>query len=175
MKQNITIEDLNSLTFSQKQTLNSYWLPEKYDQVVASVCTDVENDVYENIEFVVGEVILSHGTTLTLKRLRMVDDIVVDEEPSEDEQVSSDDDFYDCAFDAGDFFLKENCMPLLNIGQLINLIRKTKAGQDGFNLDIPPVNGFEAEQGYRISDRFGEVDRADELVDLLFKILKEQL
>ncbi|MGI6085287.1 MAG: hypothetical protein ACOYIF_07545 [Acetivibrionales bacterium] len=175
MKHNITVEDLNSLTFSQKQTLNSFWLPEKYDRAVASVCTDVENDVYESLEFVIGDIILSHGTTITIKRLRMADEIVISEEPPAEGEESSEEAFYDCSFDPGDYFLKENCMPLLNIGQLIELIRKTKAGHDGFSLDIPPVNGFEAERGYCISDRFGEVDRADELVDLLFKILKEQL
>lgn len=175
MKQNITVEDLNSLTFSQKQTLNSFWLPEKYDRAVASVCTDVENDVYENLEFVVGEIFLSHGTTITLKRLRMTDEIVIEGEPPMDGQKSSEEVFNDYLFDPGDYFLKENCMPLLSIGQLINLIRNTKSGHDGFNLDVPPMNDFEAEQGYCISDRFGEVDRASELVDLLFKILKEQL
>ena len=175
MKQNLTIEDLNSLTLSQKQTLNSFWLPAINDLAVASVCKDVENDVYENLEFVVGEVILSKSAVITLKRLMMFDDVVVDEALSEDEQESSDEDFYDYTFDPGDYFLKENCLPLFGVGQLIECIRKTKAGQDGFSLNIPPKSGFEAEQGYIINDRFGEVDRADELVDLLFKILKAQL
>ncbi|MGI6621762.1 MAG: hypothetical protein GX227_02930 [Clostridiaceae bacterium] len=175
MKQNLTIEDLNSLTFSQKQTINSLWLPAKYDQAVASVCKDAENDIYEDLEFVVGEVILSHGTTLTLKRLRMPEDfIVVDEEQILDEQESLEEVFYDHT-DPGDYFLKDNCLPLLNIGQLIEMIRKTKSGQDGFSLMIPPTSGFESEQGFSINDRFGEVDRDNELIDLLFKILKEQL
>ena len=175
MKQNITIEDLNSLTFSQKQTLKSLWLPAKYDRAIASVCKDAENDIYEDLEFVVGEVVLSHGTTITLKRLRLPDDFVVDEELPVHDEESTEEDCYDCAFDPGDYFLKENCLPLLNIGQLITFIRTTKAGQDGFSLIIPPTNGFESEQGFVINDRFGEVERADELVDLLFKILKEQL
>lgn len=175
MKQNTTIEDLNSLTFSQKQTLNSFWLPAKYDRVIASVCKDAENDIYESLEFVVGEVILSHGTTITLKRLRLPDELAVDEDLPVDDQESTEEVFYDYAFDPGDYFLKENCLPLLSIGQLITFIRSTKSGQDGFSLIIPPINGFESEQGYAINDRFGEVERADELVDLLFKILKEQL
>jgi|BioPla2DNA2_1021312.scaffolds.fasta_scaffold06182_1 hypothetical protein len=175
MKLNLAIKDLESLTFSQKQTLNSLWLPAVYDRAIASVCKDVENDVYENLEFVVGEVILSEKGSITLKRLRMPEDLVVDEEVSADEQDSSEEVFYDYTFDPGDYFLKDNCLPLFNIGQLINCLRKTKAGQDGFSLDIPPISGFEAEQGFCISDRFGEVDKADELVDLLFNILKEQL
>ena len=175
MKLNLTVKDLESLTFSQKQTLNSLWLPAVYDRAIASVCKDVENDVYENLEFVVGEVILSEKGSITLKRLRIPDDFVVDEEFSADGQDSSEDVVYDYTFDPGDYFLKENCLPLLNIGQLINCLRNTKAGQDGFSLDIPPVSGIGAEQGFCISDRFGEVDKDDELVDLLFNILKEQL
>lgn len=175
MKMNLTIEDLKSLTFSQKQTLNSFWLPEKYDRAVASVCKDAENDIYEDLEFVVGEVILSERANITLKRLRMPDDLAVDKELPVDEEESLEDDFFDYSFDPGDYFLKENCLPLFSIGQMINCLRNTKAGQDGFNLDIPPMSGFEAEQGFSISDRFGEVDKADELADLLFNILKEQL
>ncbi len=175
MKQYLTVEDLNSLTFSQKQTLNTIWLPAVYDRAVASVCKDVENDVYENLEFVVGEVILSKRATITLKRLRMLEDLAVAEKLSEDEQESEGEDFYDFEFDPGDYFVKENCLPLMGVGQLIECIRNSKAGQDGFSLGIPPTSGFEAEQGYSINDRFGEVDRADGLVDLLFKILKEQL
>lgn len=176
MKQNISIEDLNSLNPSQKQTLNSFWLPARYDRVVASVCKDVENDIYENLDFVVGEIILSESGTITLRRLRLQEEMVIDEENSLDDETEFDEEAYDMAeFDAGDYFLKENCLPLLNIGQLIHYIRCTKAGQDGFSLDIPPVNDVLLEQDFIINDRFGEVDKAEELVDLLFRVLKEQL
>jgi len=177
MKQNLTIEDLNSLTFSQKQTLNSLWLPAKYDRAVASVCTDAENDVYEYLEFVVGDVIVTPGSTrITLERLKKADELVItDEEPSIEAEEAAVEEFFDDFFDPGDLFQKENCLPLLNIGQLIEMLRNSKAGHDGFTLTIPPVSGIEAYQGYAINDRYGEVDRSEELVDLLFKILKEQL
>ncbi|HHU90974.1 MAG TPA: hypothetical protein GXZ22_07975 [Clostridiaceae bacterium] len=174
MKQYLTLEDLNSLTFSQKQALKLLWLPAVNDRAVASVCKDAENDIYEDLEFVVGEVIISERGTITLKRLRMPEELTDDEEIPANEEESPEEVFYD-VFDPGDYFLKENCLPLFNIGQLINCLRNTKAGQGGFSLDIPPASGIEAEEGYRISDRFGEVDRDDELIDLLFKILKEQL
>ncbi|NLE24284.1 MAG: hypothetical protein GX625_02915, partial [Clostridiaceae bacterium] len=112
MKMNLTIEDLKSLTFSQKQTLNSLWLPEKYDRAVASVCQDAENDIYEDLEFVVGEVILSERANITLKRLRLSDDLTVGKMFREDEKEVSEEDFYDYTLDPGDFFLKENCLPL---------------------------------------------------------------
>lgn len=176
MKLNLTIEDLNSLTFSQKQTLNSMWIPARYDLAVASVCKDAENDVYEYMEFVVGDVIVTPGsTTLTLERLRKPEDfVVVDEEQAPEKEESSDEVFYDSEFDPGDYFHKDNCLPLLNIGQLIEMIRRMKSGQDGFSLVIPP-NGYETEEGFTINDRYGEVERNEELIDLLFNILKEQL
>ena len=175
MKLNLTVKDLESLTFSQKQSLNSLWLPAVYDRAVASVCKDAENDIYENLEFAVGEVLISERGTITLKRLRKPEELVVDEEPPVNEEEPSEEVFYDYEFDPGDYFLKENCLPLFNIGQLIECLRKTKAGQGGFSLDIPPISGTGAENGFRISDRYGEVDKDDELIDLLFKILKEQL
>jgi hypothetical protein len=177
MKQNLTVEDLNSLTFSQKQTLNSMWIPAKYDLAVASVCKDAENDLYEDLEFVVGDIILTPGsTTLTLERLRLPGDFsFVDEEQTVEDEDSSEEVYYDNAIDPGDYFHKEDCLPLLNIGQLIEMIRRTKSGHDGFSLVIPQTNGFESEEGFIINDRFGEVERDAELIDLLFKILKEQL
>jgi len=175
MKLNLTVKDLESLTFSQKQSLNSLWLPAVYDRAVASVCKDAENDIYENPEFVVGEVILSEKGTFTLKRLRKPEELTIDEETPVNEEESSEEVFYDFEFDPGDYFLKENCLPLFNIGQLIDCLRKTKAGQGGFSLDIPPMSGAGAEKGFKISDRYGEVDNDVELIDLLFKILKDQL
>lgn len=177
MKQNLTVEDLNSLTFSQKQTLNSMWIPAKYDLAVASVCKDAENDVYEYLEFVVGDVILTPGSTrIILERLKKVEELAVaDEEPSAEAEEVPEEEFFDDFFDPGDLFQKDNCLPLLNIGQLIEMIRRTKSGQDGFSLVIPPTSGFESERGFSINDRFGEVERDSELIDLLFKILKEQL
>ena len=175
MKLNLTIEDLESLTFSQKQSLNSLWLPAVYDRAVASVCKDAENDIYENLEFVVGEVLVSERGTITLKRLRKPEELAVDEELPVNEEESPEEVFYNYEFDPGDYFLKENCLPLFNIGQLIDCLRKTKAGQGGFSLDIPPIGGAGADSCFRINDRYGEVDKDDELIDLLFKILKEQL
>ena len=135
MKLNLTVKDLESLTFSQKQTLNSLWLPAVYDRAVASVCKDVENDIYENLEFVVGEVILSEKGSITLKRLRIPDDFEADEEFS-DGQDSSEDVVYDYV-SSGIYFLRR-IVCHYNIGQLINCLRNKRQGKDGFSLDIPP-------------------------------------
>lgn len=185
MKLNLTVEDLNSLTFSQKQALNSLWVPAKYDRAVASVCTDAENDVYEYLEFVVGDIIVTPGSTrITLERLKKPEEFVVaDEEPlpEEDEELSAgeiempEEEFPEIPFETSDYFLKDECLPLLNIGQLIELLRNTRAGHDGFTIEIPPAGGLDSFKGFAISDRYGEVDRNEELIDLLFNVLKEQL
>lgn len=177
MKQHITVEELKTLSDSQKQTLNARWLPGKYDRVVASVCKDVENDVYEDVEFIIGEIILNNGTRITLRRLRLLDDIIVeDNELPIDDESPSDDENYDMTLnDPGDYFMKEDCLPLLSVGQLISFIRNTKAGQNGFSLGIPPINDRLFDQCFTLDDRFGEVNKAEELTDLLFDTLKTML
>ncbi len=176
MKQYLTSEDLKTLSDSQKQTLNAMWLPAKYDRVVASVCRDAENDVYEDFEFVVGEIILNQGTSITLRRLRLLDDLMFDNnEDSFDPECSEDESFDRMMDDPGDYFLKEDCLPLLGIGQLISFLRSTKAGQDGFSLGIPPASDRFYDQSFTLDDRFGEVNKADELTDLLFDMVKTML
>ncbi len=176
MKQYLTVEDLKTLSDSQTQTLNSMWLPAKYDRVVASVCRDAENDVYEDFEFVVGEIILKHGTSITLRRLRLLDDLMVEDiEDSFDPESSEDESFDMMMDDPGDYFLKEDCLPLLSIGQLISFLRSTKAGQDGFSLGIPPTSDRFYDQSFTLDDKFGEVNKAEELTDLLFDMLKTML
>ena len=149
MKQNITIEDLKSRSDSQKTTIRSMWLPALYDRVVATVCVDAENDIYEDLVFVVGEVILNNGTQIVLKRLRLLEEMVVDEgELLNDTSEFSEDESFDIN-DPGDYFLKENCLPLLNIGQLISFLRNTREGQSGFSIGIPPLND-RLEQGFTV-------------------------
>lgn len=182
MKQHITVDDLKTLTDEQKKTLNSLWLPAVYDRVAAYVCIDAENDVYEYFEFVVGEIILGHGTNITLRRLRLMDEMIIgDEDSDEFPQDDASDDALDDAFmdgtvnDTGEYFSKADCLPLLSIGQLITFLRNTKAGQNGFSIGIPPLNDKIFEQGFTLDDRFGEVSKADELTDLLFDMIKEVL
>lgn len=173
MKQHLTIEDLKSLSDSQKLTINSWWLPAKYDRVVASVCKDAENDIYEDLEFVVGEIILSHGTQITLRRLRLLDEIVEENDETPENKLSSENEELEINFDdPGDYFLRQDCLPLLSIGQLISFLRNTKSGQNGFSIGIPPANDRFSEKGFTLDDRFGEVSKANELTDLLFDMLK---
>ncbi|HBR03241.1 MAG TPA: hypothetical protein DD738_11575 [Ruminiclostridium sp.] len=176
MKQYITVEDLKSLSDSQKQTLNSLWLPAKYDRAVASVCKDVEKDIYEDLEFVVGDIALSHGTSIILRRLRLADEMVKeDHEMPPENDSTAEDEAFDMDFDdPGDYFMKEDCLPLFNIGQLISFLRNTKAGQNGFSIGIPPVND-RFEQNFTLDDRFGEVAKSEGLADLLFDMIKTVL
>jgi hypothetical protein len=183
MKQYITVDDLNTLSENQKQALNSMWLPEKYDHVAAKVCVDAENDIYEDFEFVVGGISIHRGSDIILRRLRLLDEIAEDnntathdEITEEDEtslnEASEEEEFNIDISDPGDYFMKENCLPLLNIGQLISFLRRTKAGQNGFSIGIPAVDEHFDEQSFTLDDRFGEAASADELVDLLFDMIK---
>ncbi|MCX7774415.1 MAG: hypothetical protein N2376_15055 [Clostridia bacterium] len=172
MKQHISIEDLKTLTDEQSHALCDNWLPAKYDLVAAKVCKDAENDVYDDIEFAVGEVILGRGTAITLRRLRLIEENVAEEEG----ETLDDEEAFDLPVaDDWDYFNKEDCLPLLNIGQLIGMIQQTKAGQGGFKIVIPPSSEVLFDQEYTLEDKMGELNSAENLCDLLWEQLKALL
>lgn len=175
MKQHITGDDLKTLSENQRQTLNSLWLPAQYDLVVASICKDAENDIFEDFEFVVGEVILSHGTSITLRSLKFSEDNISDNEELSEEDKEIELTEYETTLETGEFFSKEECLPLFNIGQLISFLRHQKPGQNGFSIGIPPLNDRFYDQYFTLNDRFGEVSKSEELVDMLFGMIKESL
>ena len=77
MKEHLSPQDLRPLTASQKEMLRSLWRPAINDMAVASICTNVETDEYEDIEFVVGQVLINDlGRTprIVLRQLRLMED-----------------------------------------------------------------------------------------------------
>lgn len=134
--------------------LRSLWKPAINDLAVASICTNVETDEYEDIEFVVGQVLINDSgrvPRIVLRRLRLTEDQMEEEIAPEagedhdalmearagDEGDEYDEDF-DCLYiEPEEFFNLEDCLPLLSIGQLIDYIRKSKFGQRGYKLMIP--------------------------------------
>jgi hypothetical protein len=56
MKLRITVEDIKQLNEDQKRKLTELWRPQKYDVALASMIMDVENEVFDEFEFVVGNV-----------------------------------------------------------------------------------------------------------------------
>lgn len=170
--------------------LRSLWKPAINDLAVASICTNVETDEYEDIEFVVGQVLINDSgrvPRIVLRRLRLTEDQMEEEIAPEagedhdalmearagDEGDEYDEDF-DCLYiEPEEFFNLEDCLPLLSIGQLIDYIRKSKFGQRGYKLMIPPEESKLFEQSlFRLEDSDGEVYENQELCDLLWDIFK---
>ena len=182
MKQRLVVNDLLDLTGYQRERLCQLWQPQLYDLVLAAVCTDVENDQYQYHEFVIGDIAVNqnyHGCSVYLRDLRSIplvspaeDQQYVETETEPDQaELFADDSF---AIPAGqlDIYIKENCLPLLNIGQLIELLQRLGYGENYLELTIPVV----PEQYYVIGrDGYPADDENEELCDLLWECLKEKL
>lgn len=56
MKTGITVDEILELDEGGRDALRDLWIPQKYDRAVYLACTDVENDVYVPMEFVIGQV-----------------------------------------------------------------------------------------------------------------------
>jgi len=154
MKLRITREDLSQLTEEQKQNLNDLWIPEVYDVAVAKICKDAEKEIYEDVVFVIGGIQLSKHGNVTVYDIRFIDQFLAkpDEEnadavPEEEaEQCCSDDEEEciedeDCIEEEEEFifdmslptsYMKEDCVPLLNIGQMIDILRRRNYGEGDF-------------------------------------------
>ncbi|MDD4295683.1 MAG: hypothetical protein PHC69_01860 [Ruminiclostridium sp.] len=212
MKQYITPKDLSELSESQKMNLRDMWMPAVNTIVCASICKDVINEEYEDIVFVIGEIIVHEGSTnLILRRLRLVEDVIFEDELVEDESgdrdveeeiYSSPDDIAEVSDEDGDlsfngtgdsdvedsygddefefsepeqYFSREDCLPLLSIGEMIELLGGLKFGQDGFTVSIPSSKRLIGEQGYTVTNSVELEYEEDELCDALWGVLKEFL
>lgn len=162
MKKHITREDISQLTQDQRQHLRELWLPEKYDLSVAYICKNAETEEYEEIEFVVGNVILSN-TRIILNDLKAMNDNesgdagsdsgLSDDSTAKDQEYISDNDEVtfeevdetleeddEANYDFESFFLrpttflKEDCLPLLSIGQMIEILSRSNNKSIDFYL-----------------------------------------
>ena len=212
MKQYITPEDLSNLSESQKMNLRDMWMPAVNTIACARICKDVINEEYESIVFVVGEIIVYEGSrNLILRRLRLVDDIIAEDELIADESdeqhilneptgssnditeefyensdttdidTDTDNDSYgddEFEFEYGEpeqYFSREDCLPLLSIGEMIEMLGGLKFGQDGFTVSIPSSKKLIGEQGYTVTNYVELEYEEDELCDALWSVLKEFL
>lgn len=196
MKEHISPQDLNKLTPAQKEMLRSLWKPAVNDRAVASICINAETDEYKDIEFVVGQILINdtgYYPRFVLRRLRLMD-YQTDEEdiapeadvdtdapaglPAEDDDRYEDQDEDDEAFDAlyiepDEFYNLEDCLPLLSVGQMMDFIRKSRFGQRGYKLIVPPEENKLFEQKlFRLEDSDGEGYENEELCDLLWEVFK---
>jgi hypothetical protein len=212
MKMRVTRDDLAQLTAYQKQRLTELWIPEKYDVAVANICKDIANDEYDEIEFVVGDIAIVHGTHIYLTDLRAVPDNsgsdtdndkydnqtnngltldstifgqagedmsapfedVYGEEDYEDyaELDDEDDEYVELNYERPTTFSKEDCTPLLNIGQMIDILQRNNFGKYDFYLTASTYEiGCElGKNGARWEDD-GENTPA-ELCDVLWESVK---
>lgn len=194
MKEHLSPKDLNDLTNAQKHTLRSTWLPEKNDLVAAYICTNVETEEYDEIEFVIGEVLIKDKIMhhqIVLRRLRLVDEPEVEDEEGEADDGTAkktsdkfdDETVDDAALDEEGFeipycepeqyFNILDCLPLLSIGQMIVMLRKSRVGQNGIKLFIPPDSTKIFEHRlFTLEDNEGEAFESEEICDLLWDAVK---
>jgi hypothetical protein len=201
MKQRINRDDLNEITETQKQRLCKLWVPQLYDLAVANLCLDAENDRYQQFEFVIGNVIVQNhyqGVRVILCNLQVptTDGAVVIDEESEDkvdETAASDSDLMDFSFSEDEevmpglgevsFFNKEECLPLLSIGQMIDLLKQHREEKSGFFITVPGDNteGFAGgDKNYSFSSgnpwsNYQVEYEGEELCDILWECVKEIL
>jgi hypothetical protein len=189
MKQHITPEDLLKLNSSQVLNLRDMWMPEPNTMAMARICKDVINDEYDTIVFVIGEVIVQeHSTRLILKRLKPADDNNADqcmelpdelpEDDGDDIELSEENDdeefFYEYS-EPDQYFAKDDCLPVLSIGQMIEMLSRLKYGQDGFTIFIPPARKLVGDRDPRVVNSAEMEFEEEELCDALWNALVECL
>lgn len=148
------VKDLAELTESQKQQLRSLWLPEKYDVAAAYICKDAETDEYDVIEFVVGEVLFYEKNgdkryaasrvpkvydyhTITLRSLQLVSELMVEEV---EVPADAEEEFNFEYVAPTDYFAMEYCLPLLSIGQMMEILQNHGGSMPDLEIQVSPIN-----------------------------------
>jgi hypothetical protein len=187
MKQYITIEDLNGLNSYQRDRLNDIWIPQRYDLAAGYLCTDAENNKYDIFEFVIGHVNITEGRAgyhMTLVNLEAMKGWGAASGKEEEEEAASEevnfDDFdeedFSFEYERPDVYGKSDCMPLLNIGQMLELLAKCGYGNGNFYASLDKGNneyGVGRDAAQFID--FGMDFKGDELCDALWAAVKEAL
>ncbi|TYQ15593.1 UNVERIFIED_CONTAM: hypothetical protein Cloal_2064 [Acetivibrio alkalicellulosi] len=188
MKNHIAKEDVSKLNESQKLRLNELWLPQKYDVAVAYICKDAEEEEYDEIEFVIGDIRVLNNR-LRVYDLRYLPDTADkccegDDELDEEIEVNDDEElFEDVMEEEFDFsyqrpvdFSKIDCVPLLSIGQMIEILAKNSSKSVDFYMLVDSGEiGFEAgSNNYNLSG-FGSDFDSPQLCDVLWECIKKIL
>ena len=194
MKQRVAIEDISDLSEIQKQVLNDLWIPAVYDVAIAQVCMDVDTEEYEKINFVVGGIEIYNRTGMILHDIRYLESVKSNEasEDPEDSQASAeekgngnededldeefDEDSIDFSYTRPTAFNKEDCIPLLTIGQMIDILEKKGFGYGDFYL-AAGINDIGCEIGKSFFDvnNYGNEYAKKELCDVLWEYVKTVL
>ncbi|MDF2987179.1 MAG: hypothetical protein K0R50_2689 [Eubacterium sp.] len=194
MKLRITQKDLEALTLEQKQNLCDLWIPHVYDTAVATVCVDAAEERFEQIVYVIGGIKLLKHHDMLLYDLKLMpdetfklkeeeaysDNIASDRidgsetaEAVEDEEFNFDEDF-NFEFQRPDSYSKQDCLPLLDIGQMIDILERKNFGQGDFYLSAS-IGDYVLEMGK--NGFSGTIDsdvnnKECELCDILWESIK---
>ena len=178
MKQYISPDDLLKLNSSQILNLRDMWIPKPNTMAMARICRDVINDEYDTVVFVIGEVIVQeHNANLVLRRFKLMDEFVIDQEVElQDEiQENRDEELPFEPLEPDQYFSKDDCLPVLSIGEMIEILSRLKYGQDGFTVFVPPVRRFVGDRGCRVVNVNELEFEEEELCDALWNALVEYL
>jgi len=180
MKQHISEKDLLELTEQQKDKLRYIWMPKERDLAVAHICKNAETNEFESIVFTIGKVeceeIEAQGNrsmtkrfSMVLRSLRLIDDDFY-------EELEKDDIVEDLELDyqsQEDCFCIEETLPLLNIGQMIEILTKHYFLSNSFLIRYNNV-----EKKYQLSRKISTYNdeiydhESEELCDALWKAVK---
>ncbi len=196
MKLRITDKDLAELTIEQKQNLCDLWLPQAYDIAVANVCVDAAEEKYNQITFVIGGLNITKHNDIILYDMKFLPDnlftVTEDSEDNEacaansaeDSEDTLNDDFSEDFSIDEDFnfeiqrpesFNKQDCLPLLDIGQMIDILERKNFGECEFSLSVAfDDKTFDIGKNTSLSDMYSS-DNNCELCDILWLSLKALL
>ncbi len=186
MKQHITVENLMELNEYQRDRLNSLWNPVRYDLAAGFLCKDAENNEYDIFPFVIGYVNIREtrsGYSMTLMNLEALRSWRVQEEEAQEEtgeetgaeEEFSEEDFV-FEYERPDIYNKEDCLPLLNIGQMIDILSKCAYGKGNFYINLRK-DSKDCSIGRNIEEYidYGTDYNGEELCDVLWTAIKEAL
>jgi hypothetical protein len=193
MKKCLSPNELLELSEAQKNALRNFWQPCKYDLAIELVWKDVENDICDGVVIMVAdaraianphrycELILKVWYPDGLPDYECLDNRSGEEENESENGDGGEDDYgdpgetsetgenelvnaiQDGAFE--DHFLdKENCLPLLTIGQMMEILNQHKGAP---NISFTPDEV--------ICYVNGEEYSGEELADVLWEALKTLL
>lgn len=202
MKLRITRKDLEELTPEQQQNLRDLWIPHIYDTVVATVCVDAAEEKYEQITYVVGGIKLLKHHDMLLYDLKFMEDDnlkIKEEEPysdniasdridgidaipdssaedhsSEDMEFIFDEEDFNFEFQRPESYSKQDCLPLLDIGQMIDILQRKNFGAGDFYLSAS-IGDYVLEMGkagFSGSLPYDENNKQCELCDILWESVK---
>ncbi|OPX42225.1 hypothetical protein CLHUN_38750 [Ruminiclostridium hungatei] len=205
MKLRITRKELEELTLEQRQNLCDLWIPHIYDTVVANVCVDAAEEKYEQIIYVIGGIkLLKHNDMLLYDLKFMADETVKikedddsfsggieadriegtdaaeasgdssEEEP--EEEFSFDEDF-NFEFQRPEAYIKQDCLPLLDIGQMVDILERKNFGEGDFYLSAA-IGDYVLEMGKNNisgSTSYDQNNKEIELCDILWESVKATL